>query len=67
MLPLAQWHINTSPTAALGGRCPYWARFGVMPNVSQMPSLSALFKLMGFDRSDAQGTECWRGIQAGHK
>lgn len=51
MLPLAQWHINTSPTAALGGRCPYWARFGIMPNVSQMPPLSALFKLMGFSRS----------------
>lgn len=52
MLPLAKFHINTSPTAALGGRSPYWARYGVNPNVSQLPPLEDVFKLMGFSR-------CW--------
>lgn len=52
MLPWAKYHMNTSPTAALGGRCPYWARYGVNPNVSQMPPLGDVLKLMGFSR-------CW--------
>lgn len=50
MLPLAQKHINESPTTALGGRSPYWARYGVHPNMSQLPSLEQLFELLDFPR-----------------
>lgn len=50
MLPLALWHLNVSPTAALGGRSPYWARNGVSPNVTALPPLEQLFELLGFPR-----------------
>ena len=49
-LPLAQLHLNTSPTAALGGRSPYWARYGVHPNVTAIPPLEPLLQLLNFPR-----------------
>lgn len=56
-LPLAQWHLNTTPTAALGGRSPYWARYGINPNVTALPPLEQLFELLGFTRW-AGGAAC---------
>lgn len=49
-MPLAQWHLNTAPTAALGGRSPHWARYGVNPNVTAVPPLDRLFQLLDFPR-----------------
>ena len=49
-LPLAQLHLNITPTAALGGRSPYWARFGTNPNVTAIPPLEPLLELLDFPR-----------------